>query len=113
MLYKKRGQSTLEYAMLIVAIVAAFTLISHYVKRATEGQVKKAGDQIGNQFDATGTYQTAWKNEAGDTITTTEKRATGTGDTTTTIARTGSTARAEEDKFGDQVAHPTDIAGGW
>jgi hypothetical protein len=103
MLYQKRGQSTLEDALLIVAIVAAFTVISHYVNRATQGKLKESSDQIGKQFDSATSegYKTAWRNKGDGTSTiTTETRNTTSGDTTSTITQAEPVTRSEHDEFG-------------
>ena len=49
-LNKKRGQSTLEYAMLIIIIIAALITIQVYIKRGVQGGIKKSADDIGDQF---------------------------------------------------------------
>ena len=46
----KKGQSTLEYAIIIAVIVGAFVIMQAFIKRAVEGRLKQAGDQIGDQF---------------------------------------------------------------
>lgn len=46
----KKGQSTLEYAIIIAVIVGAFIIMQAFIKRAVEGRLKQAGDQIGEQF---------------------------------------------------------------
>ena len=49
-LNKKRGQSTLEYAVLVVVVVAALISIQVYVKRGIQGRMKSSADDIGDQF---------------------------------------------------------------
>lgn len=46
----KRGQSTLEYAVLIVVIIAALIAMQVYLKRGIQGRVRESADQIGEQF---------------------------------------------------------------
>lgn len=46
----KRGQSTLEYAVLIVVIIAALIAMQVYLKRGIQGRMKESSDQIGEQF---------------------------------------------------------------
>jgi len=46
----KRGQSTLEYAILIAVIVGALLAIQIYVKRGVQGRFKQAADDIGEQY---------------------------------------------------------------
>lgn len=47
---KKKGQSTLEYAVLIVIIIAALLAMNQYIKRGLQGRLKSATDDIGDQF---------------------------------------------------------------
>lgn len=47
---KRKGQSILEYAILMGIIVAVFVSIQIYVKRAVQGKFKSSADQIGEQF---------------------------------------------------------------
>lgn len=47
---KKRGQSTLEYAVLIVVIIAALIAMQVYLKRGIQGRMRESSDQIGEQF---------------------------------------------------------------
>ena len=49
-LTRKRGQSTLEYAILIIVIIAALISIQVYIKRGVQGRLKSASDDIGDQF---------------------------------------------------------------
>lgn len=57
----KRGQSTLEYALLIGVIVAALIAMQVYMKRGVQGKIRDATDQIGDQYSpgyTTGTVVT-------------------------------------------------------
>ena len=56
----RKGQNTLEYVLLITAVVAAFLAIQYYLNRGLQGRVREASDNIGGQFDAPVTegYQT-------------------------------------------------------
>ena len=47
---RMKGQSTLEYAVLIVIIIGALLTIQVYVKRGVQGRLKSASDDIGDQF---------------------------------------------------------------
>ena len=49
-LLKTRGQSTLEYAVLIVVIIAALIAMQVYLKRGLQGRVRQSSDQIGEQY---------------------------------------------------------------
>jgi uncharacterized protein (UPF0333 family) len=43
---KRRGQSTLEYALIIAVVVAALTAMSVYVQRSVQANLKVIEDQI-------------------------------------------------------------------
>jgi cytoskeletal protein RodZ len=47
---RKKGQSTLEYAVLIIIILGALLAIQVYIKRGVQGRLKSATDDIGDQF---------------------------------------------------------------
>ena len=49
-LNQKRGQSTLEYAVLVVIIIGALLSIQFYIKRGVQGRLKSAADDIGDQY---------------------------------------------------------------
>jgi len=50
MLNIKRGQSVLEYAILMVIIIAALLTLQTYIKRGIQGRLKSATDDIGSQY---------------------------------------------------------------
>ncbi|MDD5004888.1 MAG: hypothetical protein PHS93_00050 [Candidatus Omnitrophica bacterium] len=76
---KKRGQSTLEYAILVVVVIMALIAIQAYLKRGIQGRMRDSADQIGDQFSpdhTTYNYRTeSFSNttEAQDAWTTTTK----------------------------------------
>jgi uncharacterized protein (UPF0333 family) len=49
-LNQKKGQSTLEYAVLIVVIIGALLTIQVYIKRGIQGRLRQASDDIGDQY---------------------------------------------------------------
>jgi len=49
-LRKKKAQSTLEYAILIIIVIGALLSIQIYVKRGVQGRLKSATDDIGDQY---------------------------------------------------------------
>ena len=58
---KERGQSTLEYVILVGFVVAALIAMGVYMKRGFQGRLRESTDQIGQQFSAENTtynYQT-------------------------------------------------------
>ncbi len=48
--FKRKGQGTLEYSMVIICIVAALLATQYYIKRAIQGRVKESADTIGEQY---------------------------------------------------------------
>lgn len=52
----KKGQSTLEYAILIIIIIAALLSLQTYVKRGVQGRLKSSTDDIGDQFSGGANY---------------------------------------------------------
>ena len=48
----KKAQSTLEYTMAIICVMAALLTMQHYIKRAVEGKLREHADSIGDQYDA-------------------------------------------------------------
>jgi hypothetical protein len=47
---RRRGQSTLEYVVLIIIIIGALLSLQAYIKRGIQGRLKQATDDIGDQF---------------------------------------------------------------
>ena len=47
---KSKGQTTLEYAVLIIIIIGALLAVQTYIKRGVQGRMKSATDDIGDQF---------------------------------------------------------------
>ena len=57
-LRKKKGQSTLEYAVLIIIVIGALLSIQVYIKRGIQGRLKSSSDDIGDQFSVGNTNVT-------------------------------------------------------
>jgi uncharacterized protein (UPF0333 family) len=99
MLMRKKGQSTLEYALIIAVVVIALIAIVNYMGRSMQGRLKSSSDEIGNQFDSANGWQTGWKVEGdGSTTVTDESRDVATGATTsdTTVAEVIETNEYDE-----------------
>lgn len=52
MLKKIKGQSTLEFTLVIIVVVAALIAIQIYMKRGVEGKLRSSTDSVGEQFEA-------------------------------------------------------------
>lgn len=79
---RKRGkaQSTLEYATLIAIVVAALIGMQVYMKRATQGRLRNATDEIGPQFESLNAYIASNRTHVGKT-----QEITASGVTTATL----------------------------
>lgn len=48
---KRNGQALIEYAVVITCIIAALIAMQFYIKRALQGRLRSAADQIGEQYE--------------------------------------------------------------
>ena len=49
---KTKGQSTLEYVILLGFVVAALIAMGVYMKRGMQGRLRESTDQVGEQYSA-------------------------------------------------------------
>ena len=49
---RHKGQSTLEYAVIIAVVVGALLVMQIYMKRGMQGRMREAADDLGSQFEA-------------------------------------------------------------
>ena len=71
------AQSTLEYAVIIVCLVAALLAMSVYLKRSVQGNLRKSADQLGEQYEpreTTGSFTTTYSNKNVNTVNTTSEK---------------------------------------
>ena len=52
MLKKLKGQSTLEYALIIAVVVGALLAMQFYMNRGVQGKLRAAADEVGPQYSA-------------------------------------------------------------
>lgn len=45
-----RGQSSLEYAVIIICLVAGLLAMQVYIKRSMQGRLRQAADELGQQY---------------------------------------------------------------
>ena len=93
----KRGQNTLEYAVIIVVVVAGLLAMQTYIKRGMQGKLRSSTDSIGEQYSpgiTTGTYTTNTGSTSAEVIT--NAGVTTTDVTRGTQTRTGSETVAEQ-----------------
>ena len=50
MILHKRGQSLLEYSVLLAVILSAILIMQFYIKRGYQGRLKKEADTVGQQY---------------------------------------------------------------
>jgi uncharacterized protein (UPF0333 family) len=81
---KKRGQSTLEYAVIIAVIVGALIAMQVYVKRGIQGRLRTAADDIGESFSP---GHTTINTTTTTTSNSTERTRPGNNSTTTTDSK--------------------------
>jgi len=70
-MFNKKGQSTLEYALITAVIIAGLLLMQHYMKHGYAGRLKSATDDIGDQYDPakhTGKFKTTSKSYTEQTL---------------------------------------------
>ncbi len=94
-LRRTKGQSTLEYAILIVVVIMALIGVQGYISRAVQGRQRDASDQIGDQFHA-GSFRSNMT-----TITSAVINETADAWSTTTIYVDQSTSRSGEEHIGN------------
>jgi uncharacterized protein (UPF0333 family) len=75
----KRGQVTVEVAVLFGVVIAALVAISVYLQRGAQGGVKSSADSLGSQFSTTGAWDSditvnSTTNENQTTVTTTQNQ---------------------------------------
>lgn len=46
----RKGQSTLEYALIIAVVAGALIAMQVYIKRGVQGKLKATADEIGEQY---------------------------------------------------------------
>ncbi len=48
---RQKGQSVVEYAVLLVIVMGALVAMTNYIKRAVQGRWKSVVDDMGDQYD--------------------------------------------------------------
>lgn len=103
MIKRNKGQSTLEYALIVTVVIASLLAINLYMKRGVQGRLKESADEIGKQFDAGGNYSFSWKTASSGQSNTTEVRNITDGTITSTIHSGENTTRSEYETFGNST----------
>lgn len=93
-MFNLRGQTSLEFAVIIAVIVAALLSMQIYIKRGIQGKLKTAADDLGQQYDPQNTTSDMTISLNSD-VTTTLESAEDEGElkTTTTVTTNNETER--------------------
>lgn len=86
----KRAQSSLEYALVIVCVVAALLAMQIYIKRSVQGRMRQTADSIGEQY--------APGNTTSDTTLTINSNSDTTATTTELDGTTTTTTESDFDE---------------
>lgn len=114
---KNKGQSTLEYALVITVIMAAMVAINVYMKRGVQGKLRESADKIGEQYAAGKTVATITTQRTGnmvsrDTFGLADSSTFGDAATTDTakgvsryvVTTAGQTQRSSTETINDKLA---------
>lgn len=105
---KRKGQSTLEYAVLIAGIVGAVLIFKPYLQRVVQGRFKDSSDRIGYKFggeteESITKSMTAWEEsgaEGEETVTIETYDAIGTQHITSKTDTAETVTRSEKEQWG-------------
>jgi len=65
-MFTRKGQSILEYAILLAVVIAVLLIMQSFVKRGYQGSLKRSADSMGEQFSANSTTIKEEQKMAGD-----------------------------------------------
>ncbi len=109
----RKGQSTLEYAVLIAGVVGAVLIFAPYLQRVAQGRLKESSDRVGYRFggeteESIEGAKTAWE-ETGDATNTvtTEVFSPTTGNIVSTTTTAEIVTRKEADSWGTATEFET------
>ena len=100
---KRKGQSTVEYVVLIIVIIGALLSIQVYIKRGIQGRLKSAADDIGDQFSVGNTNVTRTSKTHGATLETFARGVQNSilqGDETTNTTLVSNVIRTDREFWG-------------
>lgn len=98
-----KGQSTLEYAILIIIVIGALLSIQVYIKRGVQGRLKSSADDIGEQYSPGNTNYTSTTRVTSDTAETFKygvSKTTLNNPETTTTEKNQQIVNAEREYWG-------------
>ena len=73
----RQAQTSLEYAVLVSAVVAALVGMTIYMKRGMQGRLQQSAENIGQQYDPAKTTGNMTMTSRGHTITRVTSNAAG------------------------------------
>lgn len=94
----KKGQSTVEYALIVAVAAAALIGISVYMQRGLHGKLKESADQMGRQFDPNA-FTTAWQSVSNGNTVTSEYRDDSTHNTVSQTTEGETVTKSEYESF--------------
>jgi len=50
-MYNRKGQTILEYTVIVIVILGVLITMKDYIKRGVQGRWKSAADQLGDPYD--------------------------------------------------------------
>jgi uncharacterized protein (UPF0333 family) len=71
----KRGQTALEYAVVIICVVGALIAMREYMTRSIQGRMRAVADDIGPQYapdDTSGDVTITYNHQSDTTVNTTD-----------------------------------------
>lgn len=110
---QQRGQSILEYAILIAVVIAALTAMQVYAKRGIQAGIKTAADQIGTQEDGmryeSGERRNRAVAAAGDVL---DRQSATTADSSRAITQSQAAGGGVSRAINEQTSTTGALAGG-
>jgi len=101
--FRKRGQSTLEYAVVIAVVVGALIASQTYFKRGVQGKFKQASDDIGEQFSpGASTYDYTTKSTTKSTDKVEPIAASGEGEATDSVSKNTTSIEQTQERSGTE-----------
>ena len=102
----KKGQSTIEYVVLIMIVIGVLISIQVYIKRAVQGRMKSSSDDVGDQYSPGNTNVFRQTHTTGKTRETASglagSRTTFVDPEVTTINATMNIINVEREYWGDK-----------
>lgn len=86
----KKGQSSIEYSVILIVIIGALLASSNYFKRGVQGRWKTSVDELGDQYDPRTANSSVLHRVLSNTVTTLISIDTPLGLQTTRIDQTNS-----------------------